>query len=123
MTEKAKKTPLKKDGNQQQAKTDLKFETFVVHSAKYQTLYTTKYKNRKKWEKSNDKHVLSYIPGTILKVLISEGDRVDKEQPILLLEAMKMENTVFAPITGKIKKINIKPGDRVPKGFLMIEFE
>ncbi|MBN2486696.1 MAG: acetyl-CoA carboxylase biotin carboxyl carrier protein subunit [Bacteroidales bacterium] len=101
----------------------MQFETFVILSAKYQTLLTTKYKNRKKWEPVNEKHVLSFIPGTILKVFVSDKEKVKKEQPLLVLEAMKMENTMFAPFDGTIKKVYVSTGDKVPKGTLMIEFE
>jgi len=38
---------------------DLQFETFVVHSAKYQTLLTQKFKNRKKWQPNNENHIVS----------------------------------------------------------------
>lgn len=102
---------------------DLQFETFVVHSAKYQTLLTQKFKNRKKWQPNNEKHILSFIPGTILKVSVKDGEKVQKDKPLLILEAMKMENTIFSPFTGVVKKVFIKEGDRIPKGQLLLEFE
>lgn len=114
MTEKSKKVV---------EETTPQFETFIVHSAKYQTLLTKKYKNRKKWEPKNEKHVLSFIPGTILKVLVKDNEKVQKDQPLLILEAMKMENTMFAPEAVTIKKIHINEGDKIPKGKLLIEFE
>lgn len=102
---------------------DLQFETFVVHSAKYQTLLTKKFKNRKKWQPNNEKHIVSFIPGTILKIYVKDGEKVQKDKPLLILEAMKMENTIFAPFTGVVKKVFIKEGDRTPKGQLLLEFE
>jgi biotin carboxyl carrier protein len=56
-------------------------------------------------------------------VLVKEGDNVVFEQKLLVLEAMKMMNTIYAPMAGKIKKLNVKTGDCLPKGTLMIEFE
>jgi biotin carboxyl carrier protein len=42
---------------------------------------------------------------------------------MLMLESMKMLNTIEVPMDGKVCKINIKTGDKIPKGFLMVEFE
>ena len=46
--------------------------------------------------------VLSPFPGIIKKFLVNEGDTVKKDQPILVLEAMKMDNDITAPCAGKI---------------------
>jgi biotin carboxyl carrier protein len=100
-----------------------KYETLVIHGVEYLTLLTKKYINRKKWAPKNEKHILSYIPGTILKVLVKDGEKVEKDQPLIVLEAMKMENTIFAPHTGVLKKVNIKNNDKVPKGLIMIEYK
>jgi len=54
---------------------------------------------------------------------VKDGEKVQKDQPLLILEAMKMENTIFAPFTGVVKKVFIKEGDRTPKGQLLLEFE
>jgi biotin carboxyl carrier protein len=42
---------------------------------------------------------------------------------MLILEAMKMKNRIFSPINGKIKTVNVKIGDVVPKNELLVEFE
>jgi biotin carboxyl carrier protein len=89
----------------------------------YYTTFTRKYENRQPWSKPNKKEVISFIPGTVRQILIKEGDTVSAEQILLVLEAMKMMNTIYAPISGKIKTVKIKVGDRIPKGTLMIEFE
>jgi biotin carboxyl carrier protein len=100
-----------------------KCKALIVHGTKYKTLYTNKYENRKKWQKPNEKQIMSFIPGTINEVFVRDGEHVRKEQPLLVLEAMKMENTIFAPIDGQIKVVQVKKNDKVPKGLLMIEFE
>lgn len=100
-----------------------KFSTLVVQGTEYKTLVTYKYKNRKKWEQANEKEVLSVIPGTIKKLYVKAGDTVKKDQELLIIEAMKMENTIFAPYDAKIKSINIKLEDRIPKGVVILEFE
>lgn len=100
-----------------------KCKTLIVHGTKYKTLFTNKYENRNKWKKPNEKLITSFIPGTINEVFVRNGEKVTKDQPLLVLEAMKMENTIFAPNSGTVKLVQVKPLDRVPKGFLMIEFE
>lgn len=99
------------------------FETLVVQGTKYKTLVTLKYKNRKKWEYPNEKHIVTVIPGTIKQLDVKTGDTVERDQPMLILEAMKMENTMFAPFSGTLKSVNVKVGDRIPKGTVIIEFE
>ncbi len=101
----------------------LSYKTLIVHGTKYRTLYTKKYESRNKWQQKNDKHILSFIPGTVLELFVKNGEKVQENQPLLVLEAMKMENTIFAPFSGTVKAVNIKLGDRVPKDTLMIEFE
>lgn len=100
-----------------------KFHTLVVQGTQYKTLVNQKYLNRKKWEPINEKHILSFIPGTITELFVKDGEKVQKNQPLLVLEAMKMENTFFAPFDGKLAKVNVITGQRVPKGEIMIEFE
>ena len=53
---------------------------------------------------------------------VKDGDAIKKGQPILVLEAMKMENTIYAPFDGKIKKVHIKLGEVLPKGSLLVEY-
>jgi biotin carboxyl carrier protein len=102
---------------------EVEVKPFNIQGDIYYTTFTRKYENRKSWSKPNDKEVLSYIPGTVKEVLIKEGDIVVAEQKIAVLEAMKMLNTIYSPLTGKIKSVKIKTGDRIPKGIVMIEFE
>ncbi len=51
---------------------------------------------------ANGEKVLSPFPGLIKKLLVSEGASVKKDQPILVLEAMKMDNDITAPCDGKV---------------------
>jgi acetyl/propionyl-CoA carboxylase alpha subunit len=99
------------------------FQILVVHEGHYKTLYTKKYVNRKKWVKPDDKLILSFIPGSIKQLMVKDNLLVKKGDPLLILEAMKMENTLFAQFDGKIKKVYVNAGDKVPKGKLIIEFE
>ncbi len=96
---------------------------FAVTARKYKTLLTTKYKNRKQWINPSPYDIQSIIPGTILEIFIKEGDVVKEGEPLLILEAMKMQNRIEMPFTARIKKINVEVGVRIPKDSLMIELE
>lgn len=96
---------------------------FAVTARKYKTLLTSKYKNRKAWVDPNPYEIQSFIPGTIIEISVKEGEVVREGSPLLILEAMKMQNLIEMPFTAKIKKINVKVGDRIPKDMLMLELE
>lgn len=53
------------------------------------------------------------MPGTILEIKVKEGDSVKRGQPVMILEAMKMENDIVAPCDGKITSIVVNKGDTV----------
>ena len=57
--------------------------------------------------------VNSPMPGTILDVKVNVGDTVTEGQVLMILEAMKMENDIVAPVAGKVVAINVKKGDSV----------
>ena len=111
----------KKDGPVRDNTDDLK--KLTVQGDTYLTSYNKKYENRKKWIKPNKNEVISVIPGTIREVLVKEGDKVDTTDKLLVLEAMKMMNSIYAPVKGKIKSLHVSVGDCIPKGTLMIEIE
>lgn len=68
-------------------------------------------------EKANrDQVVRSQITGKVLKVLVKPGDAVAQGQALLTIEAMKMENRVFAALPGKVLSVAVKDGDAVQTG-------
>jgi len=62
------------------------------------------------------------MPGLIIDLKVKEGDEVKQGDPLLILEAMKMENILKSPGDGVVKSIKIKKGDSVEKGHVLIEF-
>lgn len=94
-----------------------------IGNALYNTRLTSKFKNRKNWERPNERVVTAVIPGTIQKIMVEVGDRVEAGKPMLILEAMKMRNEVLAPVEGVIRTINVKEGDLVPKAHLLVELD
>jgi acetyl/propionyl-CoA carboxylase alpha subunit len=63
------------------------------------------------------------MPGTVIRVLAKAGDRVAHRQPLLVLEAMKMETPVVSPYDAVVKAIHVKEGDRIAGGALLVELE
>lgn len=68
-------------------------------------------------------HVTTSMPGTIVEVLVNEGDTVNAGDGLFITEAMKMETEVHAPIAGTVKAIHIKKGDTVNPDETLIELE
>ena len=62
------------------------------------------------------KEIKAEMSGTIVRILKKEGDTVSKGEPVLVLEAMKMENEIVSPYDGVISKIAVKEGDKVQAG-------
>jgi biotin carboxyl carrier protein len=78
--------------------------------------------------KAPEKHgktleVKSPIPGLIVKVLVEEGEEVEVDQPLVILEAMKMENEIRAPREGGVKEVRVSPGVQVGQGEVLVVLE
>jgi len=63
------------------------------------------------------------MPGLIVKIIVQQGDSVEKGQVLLNFEAMKMENQLKSPGAGKIKSISVSEGDKIEKGQILVELE
>jgi len=61
------------------------------------------------------------MPGTVIRVVVAEGDRVEARQPLVVLEAMKMETPVVAPYEAVVRAIHVAEGDRVAGGAVLVE--
>lgn len=66
-------------------------------------------------------NVFAPMPGLVLSILVNAGDEVAEGTPLLILEAMKMENVIKAEGAGTITEITVKQGDAVEKRQLLIE--
>lgn len=76
---------------------------------------------RKKAEPTKKGHVGATMPGSVLKLLVQKGEKVEKGQPLLVTEAMKMETTIQAPITGVVDLIYVQENEMIEAGDLLIE--
>lgn len=60
------------------------------------------------------------MPGKIVQVMVADGQKVQKGQPLMVLEAMKMEHTIQAPRNGLVEKVHFAPGEQVPEGATLL---
>lgn len=67
--------------------------------------------------------VVAPMPGLIVRVHVQPGDAVQAGQPVVVMEAMKMENELRAPAAGTVKAIHAQPGKAVEKGTVLVELE
>lgn len=73
--------------------------------------------------KAKLKDVKAPMPGMVLNILVEAGQEVQKDDALLILEAMKMENVIKSPAPGKVKAIKVEKGIAVEKNTVLIEFE
>ncbi|WP_010235897.1 pyruvate carboxylase [Clostridium arbusti] len=100
------------DGNRREIKIKDK------NSTNLQEIFSTKMA-----DSSNPLEVGAPIPGTILKILVSEGDKVTENQPLMIVEAMKMETRIAATSDGIVESINVKEEQQVKAGELLINLK
>jgi acetyl/propionyl-CoA carboxylase alpha subunit len=65
--------------------------------------------------------VVAPMPGTVIRVLAEEGERVEAREPLVVLEAMKMETPIVAPYDARVGKVLVGEGDRVEGGAVLVE--
>ncbi len=61
------------------------------------------------------------MPGTVIRVLVAAGDEVAPRQPLVVLEAMKMETPLVAPYAATVNAVHVAEGDRVAAGTVLVE--
>jgi acetyl-CoA/propionyl-CoA carboxylase biotin carboxyl carrier protein len=70
-----------------------------------------------------ESRVTAPMPGTVIRVDVAAGDRVEARRPLLVLEAMKMETPLTAPFDATVKAVHVEEGDHVAGGALLVELE
>jgi biotin carboxyl carrier protein len=78
---------------------------------------------RRRRREAAEGSLASPMPGTVVKVLVAVGDRVEKGQDLLVVEAMKMEIKVSAPVAGTVKAVRAAEGDPCDAGQVLAEVE
>lgn len=99
----------------------MELETIILESGEYQTQLTDKFLKRKPYQKPEN-IVTAAIPGTIMEVLVKEGQQVKRGDALCVLDSMKMNNTICASNNGVVKKVYITVGQSVGKNAPLVEF-
>jgi acetyl/propionyl-CoA carboxylase alpha subunit len=99
------------------------YHILSFEEGKFKTTFTKKFQNRKVYAVPDPKMVFAFIPGTIVNVFVKEKSKVKKGEPLLTFQAMKMNNILSAPISGRIKKVNVKAGETFTKAQILVEFD
>ena len=73
--------------------------------------------------KPEKEFVKAPMPGKIIDVLVRENTNVLRGEPLVILEAMKMQNEIQSPVNGQVVSISVKPGNNVMKDDLLIEIK
>ena len=97
-------------------------EVLKLEDGEYQTQLTEKFLKRKPYQKPEN-IVTAAIPGTIMEVLVKEGQQVKRGDALCILDSMKMNNTICASDNGTVKKVYIEAGQPVGKNAPLVEFE
>ncbi len=93
--------------------------TYVVNGEEFEV--SSPKRSRKKSKALDHGQMTSPMPGKILKIIAKVGQEVVAGDPILVMEAMKMEHTIKASKSGKIEKIHFKEGDQVSGGVELVK--
>lgn len=78
---------------------------------------------KSKKKSAGSKSIKAPIPGVIIKILVNKGDQVESGKVVAVMEAMKMENDILSTGDGKIKSIDVKEGDSILEGGVIMELE
>lgn len=65
--------------------------------------------------------VCAHITGTVWKIVVAVGDQVEEDEPVVILESMKMEMPVVAPEAGTVSQIVVEEGQSVEEGDVLVE--
>lgn len=102
------------------SKKEQEYENLNIDQTIYKTHISKKFRERTAFRMPDVSKINCFIPGTIVDVLVEVGQEVEEGQDLLILEAMKMKNRIKSPAAGKIRRINVKTGQIVPKGHLLV---
>jgi biotin carboxyl carrier protein len=92
-----------------------------IDHTNYITRLSRSFSGRKPYTPSVPGRIYSFIPGTIVEVLVSKGDMVSEGDDVVILDAMKMKNRLKSHVEGKVISVSVRPGDKVAKGSLLVE--
>ena len=97
---------------------------YPVVPATVQPVPTTRAASQVAEENVSEERVCrSPVAGVVIKVSVQPGQSVQSNDPLIVLEAMKMETNVTSPVAGKVKNVKVAEGDAVKVNQIVVEFE
>jgi len=96
-------------------------EKLNIDQTSYTTRLSRRYAQRIPYTPPVPGRISSFIPGTVVEVLVKVGDMVAEGDGIVIIDAMKMKNRLKSHTSGRVLSVNAKPGDRVTKGALLVQ--
>jgi biotin carboxyl carrier protein len=94
---------------------------YVAFDAKVFAFTKAEATEQRKAKTTEAGNLTATMPGQVVKVLVSEGDSVKRGQPLIIVEAMKMEMRVAAPADGQVVKLLVSTGQIVERGQRLLE--
>lgn len=101
----------------------LNLRPLIIEEREYDTLYTRKFELRKPYAPPDPKKVRCVIPGIVHTVHVHPGRKVRRDDPLLVIEAMKMQNEICAADDVTVRAVHVREGQMVAKGEILVEFE
>jgi len=95
----------------------------IFHGAKIAHLHLYKAGTSGEEDGGSDGVIVTPMPGKVTRVMIAEGDHVQEGDSLMILEAMKMEHTIKAPVGGMVEKLGFQENDQVGDGAVLIRIE
>lgn len=98
-------------------------EKLIVDGVSYRTRLPESYRRRRPHAAVDHSTVRAHMPGRVVKLLAEPGARVDDKTPVLVLEAMKMENELCAGRSGRLVAYRVTEGQVVEKGAVLFSLD
>ena len=111
-----------------QSLVDLEFRVNEKKISLFREGFAFTFENLTNLYKSNEadvqgSNIIAPITGSIAKIMVKNGQMVSKEEPVMFIEAMKMEYQLIALKSGKVSGVKNKKGDLIEKGEILLEIE
>jgi biotin carboxyl carrier protein len=95
----------------------------MIGEVLYETTFTRKFEQRRRYVPPDPSVVKCKIPGVVLEVCVESGASVREGDRLFVIEAMKMQNEVLAHGSGTVRALHATPGKVVAKGDVLVEFD
>jgi biotin carboxyl carrier protein len=115
------------EGRSYEVSVEARGDTYFVRHGASELLVTLSDPSRQARDASEagvgPENIVTMMPGKVVRLLVAEGDEVEADQGLVVVEAMKMENEIAASKKGKVGSVNVEPGETVEGGAVLLVIE